>query len=102
MRSAARAMLRRGIANRAARITARPTLIAIAIKTAIRKVVSTPWSNIACASAAGVPAWIIRRLKVDCATTSTPTTMTAIAMNATRMETTVMPVARLRSRRISC
>src|SRR5438105_8150013 len=53
----------------------------------------------ACASAAGVPAWIIRRLKVDWATTSTPTTMIAIAMKATAIETSVIPVARLRNRR---
>ena len=100
MRSAAHAIRRSGLARRAARTTARPTLIAMAMSTATRKMASTPWSNIVWASAAGVPAWIIRRSKVDCATTSTPTTMTAMAMSATSTETTVIPVARLRSRRI--
>ena len=87
--------------SRRPRYAASTTLTTMAITTAMRKMVVIPWSNIACASEAGVPAWVMSWLNVDCATTSTPTAITAIAITETRIDTTVNPIARLRSRRIT-
>ena len=78
------------------RSTATTTLITAAMTTAATKVVATPWSNMACAWAAGVPASVMRRSNVDLATTSTPTAITPMATTATPTETTVMRIARPR------
>src|SRR5690242_8974927 len=101
MLSAARAIWRSGRERREASTTASPTLTAIATATATRKIVVTAWSNMSCASVADEPAWTMSCSKVDCATTRTPTAMTPIAISATRTDTTVIPAARLRSRRIA-
>src|SRR5438105_6578858 len=84
-RRAARAISSSGLASLRARSEASRTLTTAATSTATVKTVTMLWSNMVFAVAADWPAWTISRLKVDCATPSTPIAMIPSATEVTRM-----------------